>query len=111
MRIKSTKVFAKFMNDCFRAKGLNYNAYVLDIPEASYKFTTGVHPLDAAAAGDYSYKTGKYRVIVVEYPANHYACPRYITTVELQREARRLAKSGTVAVDAVRKMVIELCEI
>lgn len=34
---------------------------------------------------DFNYNTGKYNVLAVEYPAEYYACNRYITTKDLHK--------------------------
>lgn len=34
---------------------------------------------------DYDFSTGKFNVIVVDYPAHYYAMPRLITTKDLER--------------------------
>lgn len=99
------------MQDSFQAAGLPYSVYIVELPESSYKFTTGVDPFDAYDFGDYNYKTGFYRALCVEYPANYYACNRYISTYELQKTAKRYAAGrGSLDLETVKNMVRYMCE-
>lgn len=38
---------------------------------------------------DFDYKTGMMKVIRVSYPDEYYACPRHLTTRDVQQAARR----------------------
>ena len=84
MKIQVSKVFADFINKT--VKGVD--AQVVKLTDRQYRFNCG-DPWDAGEHGDYDWQTGLYKAILVCYPADYYACPRYVSTKELTGEFRR----------------------
>lgn len=87
MIVKVSKVFAKFINET--AKAMDFKAYatVVAVRSSAYEFVTGTSLWDAGE--DYDHMTGTCRVIEVSYPEEYYACRKFLTTYELNREFRR----------------------
>ena len=105
MKIKVSKAFAAFMNKTFKANGLNYRASVVELSERAYFLNvSGTWGDDL----DYNINTGLFKAIRVEYPANYYACPLYLSTAGLVREFR---SRGVTTFDALSAMIVDMCEI
>ena len=82
MKIKVTKVFAKFIEkNC-----PNLSAEVVDMSHGAYSCNVG-NIFDAG--DDYDPATGKYKAICVSYPPEWYASPRYISTAQILDEFHR----------------------
>lgn len=82
MRVKVSKVFAKFIaSNC---AGLS--AEVVELSDGAYSYNVG-SVWDAG--DDYNPATGKFRAICVTYPADCYAAPRYISTAQILAEFHR----------------------
>lgn len=82
MKIKVTKVFAKFI----KANCANIEAEVVEMSHASYTYNVG-SIFDAG--DDYNPATGKFKAICVNYPPEWYASPRYISTAQILDEFHR----------------------
>lgn len=83
MKIQATKVMAQAINKAFKAKGWEgYKATQVMLTSQQYSWYVG-DIYDAEDYGDYSDQDDKYRAICVTYPADYYACDRYITSKEL----------------------------
>lgn len=82
MRVKVTKVFAKFIES--NCAGLS--AEVVELSEDAYYYNVGSI---WDAGDDYSPATGKFRAICVSYPPEWYASPRYISTAQILEEFHR----------------------
>ena len=76
MKIKVTKVFAKFIESNCR----NLSAQVVELSEGSYSYCVG-SVWDAG--DDYNPETDKYKAICISYPPEWYASPRYISTAQI----------------------------
>lgn len=105
MYIQVSKTFANFINTTAKEMGFKCKASIITIPENGYTFITGVDLWDGECdyAGD-----GRYKVILVEYPYEYYACSRHLTTFELTREFR---KRGVKDVEGLKAMIKEMLEI
>lgn len=82
MKIKVTKVFAKFISSNCR----NLSAEVAELSEGAYSYCVG-SVWDAG--DDYNPATGKYKAICISYPLEWYASPRYISTAQILDEFHR----------------------
>ena len=85
MKIQATKVFAKFISDTCKERGIKCEASLVTLPAHSYSFITGTDLWDAWC--DYD-KNGMYKAIRLEFPQEYYACSVHISTNELVREFR-----------------------
>lgn len=82
MKIKVTKVFAKFIeSNC-----PNLSAEVVEMSHDTYGYYVGSI---WDAGDDYDPATGKYKAICVNYPPKFYASPRYISTAQILDEFHR----------------------
>jgi hypothetical protein len=82
MKIKVTKVFAKFIeSNCPKL-----SAEVVEMSANSYGYNVG-SIFDAG--DDYDPATGKFKAIRVNYPPEWYASPRYISTAQILEEFHR----------------------
>ena len=82
MKIKVTKVFAKFIE----ANCANIAAEVVELSENAYSYNVGSI---WDAGDDYNPATGKYKAICVSYPPDWYAPARYISTAQIVAEFHR----------------------
>ena len=105
MNIQVSKVFADFINKTVP----NVEASVRKMSENEYRMHVGSLAVCLAAQyGDYDWQTDKYKAIVVLYPDDHYACPRYITTKELHEEFKR---RGVKDAEGLKSMIKDMIEI
>lgn len=105
MKIQVSKVFADFINKTVP----NVEASVRKMSENEYRMHVGSFALwDAEQYGDYDWQTGKFKAIVVLYPDDYYACPRYITTKELDKEFKR---RGVRDAEGLKSMIKDMIEI
>lgn len=109
VKIKATSVMAKHLNDAFKRKGFDYSAKVVALTERNYSWYVG-SVYDAQDYGDYDYNHDQYKAIMVSYPADYYACPRYISTRELAEEFNREYPEGT-SITTFADYMAEVCEI
>ena len=105
MKIAATKVFADFVNKTAAETGKRFHAYPVKLSEREYNFLAG-DSWDAVYYGDFI--GGAFRAICITYPANYYACSRYVSTKELCNEFRR---RGVRDVAGLREMIVDLFEI
>lgn len=82
MRVKVSKVFAKFIES--NCAGLE--AEVVEMSAGAY--TSNVGSI-WDAGDDYNPATGKFRAICVSYPPEWYAPARYISTAQILGEFHR----------------------
>lgn len=82
MRVKVSKVFAKFIKS--NCAGLS--AEVVEMSHDAYGYYVGSI---WDAGDDYDPATGKYKAICVNYPPEFYASPRYISTAQILDEFHR----------------------
>lgn len=82
MKIKVTKVFAKFIES--NCAGLEVD--VVEMSESAYNYNVG-SIFDAG--DDYNPATGKYKALCVNYPPECYAPPRYISTAQIVAKFHR----------------------
>ena len=105
MQIKVSKVFTNFINETAQKMGFEASAQVVEYTEQQY---TNFVNIWGPNWTDYNPATGKFKVIVISYPANFFACSTYITTAELVHEFK---KRNIQTFDQLREMVRDLCEI
>ena len=109
MKIKVSKKFADFINKTAKELGFKCEASVVTMGDKGYRLNIGLDAmLDAQDNGDYDWCEGEYKAIRVNYPAEYYAAPKYLTTAELTKEVRRRHVSTT---DDLKDMVRYMCEI
>lgn len=104
MKIKVSKVFAKFITETAKENGAKFDAVVVEFSPAAYGLHVG-DIYEACANGDYSDETGRGRAIMIRYDWDCYACPRYLSTGELVREFwRRQVRD----VNGLKNMILDL---
>lgn len=103
MNIQATQVMAKAINKAFKAKGWGYQAKQVMLTDREYSLYVG-DVYDAEDYGDYSDQENKYRAIRIIYPADYYACDRYLTTKDLNR----LFSKGDTLEDYIAKVLEEV---
>ncbi len=81
MQVKVSKTMAKSINSYFNDKGVSYHAEVVEFTPQSYDYHVGSSYLNDE---DFDAETNMMKVIVVEYPYEYYAMPRYLSTRELR---------------------------
>lgn len=104
MKIKVSKVFAKFINETAKKNGKRFEAVVVNLQPGSYGLHVG-DIFEACAWGDWSDETGTGRAIKILYDWSAWACPRYLSTAELNREAKRY---GVRDAAGLEKMILDL---
>lgn len=109
MKVKVSKVFAKFINDTAKELGFKCEASVVTMSERGYRLNVGLDAaLDAEDNGDYDWAEDEYKVIKVLYPEEYYAMPTYLTTASLTKEFRRRKVSTE---EELQQMLRDMCEI
>lgn len=109
MKVKVSKVFAKFINDTAKELGFKCEASVVTMSERGYRLNVGLDAmLDAQDTGDYDWAEDEYKVIRVAYPEEYYSMPTYLTTASLTKEfhSRRVTNA-----DELKQMIKSICEI
>ena len=99
MKVKVSKVFAKAVNEIAEKYGKRFHAEVR---------TRGVRPYENFCDADFNWETDEVRELVVTYPAEYYACPRYVRTDELLAEFNR---RGVKAWEQFERMIVDMFEI
>ena len=80
MKVKVSKVFADYLNKLAKQGVLDIDhAEVRTFSECGYTLNVG-DPWDAEQYGDYDYNNDEYKAIVVVYPDEYYALPKYLST-------------------------------
>lgn len=83
MNIAATKTMADAINKAFKAEGWrDYKASQVMLTEREYSWHVG-DVYDAEDYGDYNDRENKYRVIRIIYPADYYACDKFLSSKEL----------------------------
>ena len=78
MRVKVTAKMAKEIT-----KRTGFNATLEKLNCNNYQWYVSGDP--DANIQDYDIETGLFSAIRIDYPAEYYACPRYLTTRELKK--------------------------
>lgn len=99
MKIKVSKVFAKFVNEVAEEFGKKFHAEVV---------TRRLRPYENWCDDDYNWETGLVRELVVTYPPAYYACPRIVRTDELVAEFN---SRGVKTWDGLKRMVVDMFEV
>ena len=99
MKVKVSKVFAKAVNEIAEKYGKRFHAEV-----RKRKIGMWENFCDA----DFNWETDEVRELVVTYPAEYYACPRYVRTDELLAEFNR---RGVKAWAEFEQMIVDMFEI
>lgn len=108
MKIRVTKVMANYINKMAKAGELHIDcAWVHEFTFNEYKICVG-DPWVAEDYGDYNWETGGIRAIQIDYPAEYYACPKYITSKELIETARRNMVTTEKQLKEMLKQIIEI---
>jgi hypothetical protein len=109
MKVKVSKVFAKFINDTAKELGFKCEASVVTMSERGYRLNVGLDAmLDAQDNGDYDWGEDEYKAIRLDYPEEYYAMPQYLTTASLNREFRSCHVQDA---DGLKRMIRNMCEI
>lgn len=108
MKVKVSKVFAAFINKAAKELGFKAQASVVTMSAHAYKMDVSMDLFAAEDCGDYDWTTGECKAIRVEYPAEYYAMPKYLTTAELTKACRR--RQVTTEAE-LKDMVRYLCEV
>lgn len=113
MKIQVSKTMAAFINKMAKAGELHIDhAEMKWFSERGYTLNLGTMALlDAEEYNDWDFDDEgdyKYKCIMVCYPYNYYAMPRYITTAELTKEAKR---RNVKTEQELKEMLKEMIEI
>lgn len=108
MYIRVSKTIAKFINKTAKELGFKAHAEVVDLSYQNYSVLTGESVFDASFYGDYNYDTAGFKAILVTYPDEYYACPRYLTTMGLSNAFKN---SGVTDVDGLKEWFRDMLEI
>ena len=81
MKIKVSKVFAKHIEKVLP----EYTVRVIELSDESYQALVGESVYTAEQWGDFNEKTRATKVIEIQYPAEYYALPRYLSTYEINQ--------------------------
>ena len=108
MYIRVSKTIAKFINKTAKELGFKAHAEVITLPYQTYSLHTGENVVDASFNGDYDYETREFKVIMVTYPDEYYACPRYLTTMGLSNAFKN---SGVTDVDGLKEWFRDMLEV
>lgn len=107
MQVKVSKVFAAFINKTAKEMGFKAHAEVVEMGDNQYRFSVG-DPIDGCHYGDWDWKKSKFRALMITYPYEYYALPKYLTTEELNKEYVR----GKInSVEGLKAMLREMIEI
>lgn len=99
---------AEFISKMGKAGEINIDhARVATFNSTQYGFYVG-DTFEAEDYGDYDWTKGTFKAIVVIYPDNFYANPRYLTTKELTKEANR---RNVTTEDELKEMLKHMIEI
>lgn len=108
MYIQVSKVFAKFINKTAKELGFEAYAYVAELNENQYRMMVS-DPEEAIWDGyDYDWDKGVFKAICIEYPAEYYACPQFLTTKMLTKEYRRQGVSNTEELKEMIRCMVEI---
>lgn len=111
MKIKVSQTMVNFIKKMAKNNELNIECVELKwFSERGYTLNLGTMALlDAEEYNDWDFDDEgnyKYKCIIVCYPYNYYAMPRYITTAELAKEAkRRNVKTEQELKDMLKEMI------
>ena len=108
MKIQVSKVFANFINKTAKELNFSVTAEVVTVSRDYYVINVCYDLFGALDYGDYDVTTGKVKAIMLTYPEEFYACPRFLTTKELNKEFER---DGVKDLEGLKKMVRNICEI
>ena len=108
MKVKVSKVFANFINKTAKELNIKVTAKVVEYSQNEYKWNVDYNLFRAYDYGDYNIENGKYKAIMLLYPEEYYATPKFLTTCELTKEFHRM-KVQTVA--ELQSMIKAMCEI
>lgn len=96
MKIKTSKVLAKLLNDNIK----EFNIYQQKLtPQQFGWYVDCINSHD----NDYDYKTDKYSVLYITYPANWYANTKYITTDDLYQIFKKSNKTLNGFIDTFKE--------
>lgn len=101
MKIKVSKVMAKYISAMKQELKID-SADVVTMSGRQYRMNGG----DDWDNTDYDCETGRYKMLRITYPANFFACARYITTSELVKEFSRLTDKSEVGFREMLKSMI-----
>jgi len=110
MKVRVSKVFAKFISDTCKERGIEARACVCSFTghnqAREYEFTVG-DVWDAYANNDLD-SHGNLCALCITWPEDYYALPRYVSTQDLAREFRgRNVRTW----DELKDMVCDMFEI
>ena len=77
MVVKVTKKMASVLAKEFKDYEIEYQ----EMTEQAYRYCVDFDSFNHE--NDYNFLTNKFKVITVEYPADYYACNKYLTTNDL----------------------------
>lgn len=91
MKIKTSKVFAKALQEQLKKSSLRYTVEQVKMPPAHFRAFVDVY--DFNHDNDYNFNDNCFTVLKVTYPADYYACPQYLTTNDLIKVFRKSDKT------------------
>lgn len=107
MNIQVSKAFAKHIESIKNDLRIE-SAEVVKVSEQQYRWYICTDTYQAERYGDYDPRTGKFKAIMIEYPADYCSSPRYLTTAELTKEFR---VRNVKTMEELNKMLKDMIEI
>ena len=98
MKLKATQTLVNFINNQIKtnAKYTKFKNYEITLEKMTIDQFTRTVDIDARYSfkydPDYNYKTDKYNVIMINYPLNFYATPKFLATCDLTNLFRNQTK-------------------
>ena len=97
MKITTSKTFTKYLNQEAKKRNIPYRFYHEKMSERSFAWYVSMTPENHMI--DFDYNEDVFKTIRVEYPADYYACDRYLTTKDLNRCFSRSDKTADSFMD------------
>lgn len=81
IKVKASNTLAKVLNEAFKNKG--YDISLTKMSEYNYSMMVDYNIFNHDE--DFDYKTNLFKVIMINYPDDYYACSKFLTTKDLLR--------------------------
>lgn len=102
MKIKVSKVFAKHIASVLP----DYRVNVIELSDDNYQALVGESVYTAEQWGDFNEKTRGTKVIEIQYPAEYYALPRYLSTYEINKTFKGITTIEELNTEIVNALTV-----
>jgi hypothetical protein len=105
MQVKISKVMCKSINDYLKAQKqfAGYKLKYIELKPNEYKYAVDYDIYENVI--DYDNNKNMFKTIEIEYPANYYACNKYLTTNELKQAYKNCDKTYNSFMQAVANII------